>query len=542
MKNNILIIGAVMLMMASCSNEEIILNEELKNNAEPTLTIIATQGENADSRIAYTSGTNGKAFNLTWTADDVIYVCEAETPDDNFIELTLTAGAGSNRGTFSTSQQLPGSWTDETELIAYYKANGNMYVDRSAYEENGIFFYHTNYTVNQVQTQNGDMNHLKNVNYMKSEKFNLGSTTISNLHFSHQGAIMQFKLTGLEGKTVTGLKLLIDDGTESFTKCYYDYLYGFECDSSAHEYMSSATLFFGENQGNDNYSGIDVGSDEILTAYLMLGATEELQGKMLTLTATTTDGSYIASVIGGEVEDGNFYTIEKSVDIPYVTLKAAAMQRFTLKKTGTYTLDSSFQYSIGGGEWKQLTFETTYISFGGENGDLRLRGKSSKGTSSDVNPNQENYAQITFEYDIPVACSGDIRTLLDWENYTTTSTSNARFRDLFKDCSQLISAPDLPATELASLCYAYMFHGCKSLTIAPILPATSLPTSCYASMFQYCEKLNSVTMLGTDADMFTCMNWLSGVSATGTFYKNSAVTNTSNLDIPSGWTIKNYGE
>ena len=41
----ILLTGAVMLMMTACSNEEILTNEEVVNNAEPTLTIIATQGD-----------------------------------------------------------------------------------------------------------------------------------------------------------------------------------------------------------------------------------------------------------------------------------------------------------------------------------------------------------------------------------------------------------------------------------------------------------------------------------------------------------------
>ncbi len=120
MKKNILLTGALMLMMASCSNEEILPNEEVKNNAEPTLTIIATQGEDTDSRIAYNPSADGKTISLTWSEGDAIYVCEAEHPS-HFIELTLEDGAGTAKGTFTTTEEI--TWSENEELVAYYKAN-----------------------------------------------------------------------------------------------------------------------------------------------------------------------------------------------------------------------------------------------------------------------------------------------------------------------------------------------------------------------------------------------------------------------------------
>lgn len=83
MKKSMLLTGALMLMMASCSNEEILPNEDVKNNAEPTLTIIATQGEDADSRLAFVDEKN-----LQWTPGDVIIVTESGVPA-NYVELTL---------------------------------------------------------------------------------------------------------------------------------------------------------------------------------------------------------------------------------------------------------------------------------------------------------------------------------------------------------------------------------------------------------------------------------------------------------------------
>ena len=57
------------------------------------------------------------------------------------------------------------------------------------------------------------------------------------------------------------------------------------------------------------------------------------------------------------------------------------------------------------------------------------------------------------------------------------------YSSMFSGCTNLTSAPALPATTLASRCYSSMFYGCSSLTQAPALPATALARSCYSSMF-----------------------------------------------------------
>lgn len=94
-----------------------------------------------------------------------------------------------------------------------------------------------------------------------------------------------------------------------------------------------------------------------------------------------------------------------------------------------------------------------------------------------------------------VACTGDIRTLLDWKNYNIVKTDNARFCGLFENCSVLTSAPELPATKLADYCYRYMFWLCTNLTSAPVLPATTLAEGCYSYMFTVCKNLTSAPEL-----------------------------------------------
>ncbi len=115
--------------------------------------------------------------------------------------------------------------------------------------------------------------------------------------------------------------------------------------------------------------------------------------------------------------------------------------------------------------------------------------------------------------------------------------------NMFQDCTSLTAAPALLATTLATGCYEEMFSGCTSLTAAPALYARTLVQNCYQSMFKNCSSLNSVTCLAQNITALNCTtDWLSGVSATGTFTKLkftdwSIKTNGAN-GIPSGWTVK----
>ncbi len=181
--------------------------------------------------------------------------------------------------------------------------------------------------------------------------------------------------------------------------------------------------------------------------------------------------------------------------IPYVTFKADAEQKFRMITYGDYTI-SGLEYSVKNGKWQDVVANTE-ITFGGTNGDLRLRGTNPYGTAN----NTKEYSNITFTNNVNVACTGDIRTLLNWKYYDTVDTQNARFNMLFYNCGVLTSAPDLPATTLATNCYDCMFFYCTSLESAPVLPATTLSDWCYFQMFSYCKKLSTVTMLGLESEI-----------------------------------------
>ena len=200
--------------------------------------------------------------------------------------------------------------------------------------------------------------------------------------------------------------------------------------------------------------------------------------------------------------------------IPYVTFTAESEQTFNME-FNSFTLGTNeyFEYSVGGGEWTSFTTTVDNITFGGSHGNLRLRGKSSKGTALNQN-NAYSIIQFTTK-NSPVDCTGDIRTLINYENYADVSTADAKFcylfylnkelrtapalpaktlasycyREMFGYCSALTTAPELPAETLASYCYYGMFRGCSSLTTAPVLPAKTLASYCYSQMFLGCSEL-----------------------------------------------------
>ena len=170
-----------------------------------------------------------------------------------------------------------------------------------------------------------------------------------------------------------------------------------------------------------------------------------------------------------------------------------------------------------------------------------------------------------------------ITTLIDASNLIlpaiicTTSCYNGTFRG----CTNLIAAPDLPATQSAQECYSSMFEGCINLedagvpeinlinmsqncckrmfimnrnskittpkmTKSPILRCTSGANGCYEEMFKGNGNLVEVTCL-MQGNNISYKDWLVNTSSTGTFKKASGTTWTSGTSgIPAGWTIEDY--
>ena len=122
-----------------------------------------------------------------------------------------------------------------------------------------------------------------------------------------------------------------------------------------------------------------------------------------------------------------------------------------------------------------------------------------------------------------------------------TTLAGGCYNGMFWGCTGLSEASALPATVLKSDCYANMFAECSYLIAAPELPAETLVQNCYYAMFRQCYRLNYIKAMFTTTPGTTYTNgWLTAVSSTGTFVKNSAATwdVTGSAGIPTGWTIQ----
>lgn len=110
-----------------------------------------------------------------------------------------------------------------------------------------------------------------------------------------------------------------------------------------------------------------------------------------------------------------------------------------------------------------------------------------------------------------------------------TTLDYACYYSMFYNCQQLKRAPELPATVLKPSCYYRMFYNCKSLKQPPSkLPATEAATYCYYNMFESCTSLQTLPKIYLTKLANYCMN--------GMFYKCSklfiSTTKTGEYTIP----------
>lgn len=442
-------------LAVACSTEELENITDSRNDSAQELdgvvmTIPDFNWEDG-TRISLTETENGMAF--SWVEGDVVGVYASKSMANFNIETI---------GTDAKSASFDGGGFSLTAGSTYYAFN-----PYNAAGTNKVAVP-VSYA-GQIQNANTDASHLGAYDFMTSQA-TAYATNRATFNFAHLGAVMRMKLSVPTGINYQSLKITSTDTP---------FVMAGTVDLTAETPVITAT-----ETSNDIILGLDftTSGDTLLTLYTMV-APVDFSSSTLTLTLIDNHGGeYTTEVAGKNMLAGNAYGYECTFinegsgddgDIPYITFKADEEQTFKIS-----TAVPTLEYSVNNNAWIELGTDTIY--FGGDNGILRLRGKSSVGT---------NGARISFGNDTKVVCSGDIRTLVDYENYDSVGTSEAIFKQLFQNCSQLSTAPKLPAMDLAPNCYSQMFYGCSSLAIAPELPATSLYASCYNRMFANCTSL-----------------------------------------------------
>ena len=170
---------------------------------------------------------------------------------------------------------------------------------------------------------------------------------------------------------------------------------------------------------------------------------------------------------------------------PLTLTALTAGSKVTLNKVGSPP-PVELEYSTGGA-WATYTIGTE-ITLASAGDYIKFRGDNSTFSTS-----ASNYYR--FFMSGTIGASGNVMSLVDSTLVSTTIPCDYCFRNLFRDCTGLTTAPALPATTLAAYCYYGMFYNCPGLTTAPALPATTLATQCYYSMFQGCTGLTSAPAL-----------------------------------------------
>ena len=510
MKSVLAIAG--ILALASCSSAEDFFTENLgDNNKSVKMTFTASQENGSATRTAI--GKDDENTKILWSEDDIIKVTNGTETND----FTLTAGQGTTKATFE----------------------GNMPVSEGYYaiypNQSDVTF--SNNTFSGVE--------------LKAEQEAVEGS------FDPKAAIMVAKSNGtnLPFKNVVA---------------YFKVTPTFDCSEivvTAHKSTDALAGKFDVAIGDDGTPSIsnitnksrEVKLTGIITAnkdyyILLLPGTFEYGFSVTLKPKDDTTKKYFkqknSSFTLNRNDLWNLGKMEGATEvsestIPYITFTADEEQTFKYYdysyqvNTGVAPDANKYlEYSVNGGEWKNFNYVQS-VSFGGSNGDLRLRAKVDQGNyfASDAGP-MFKFGNETVE----VNCTGDIRTLIDYENYYCANTSNAKFMNffnsmtnlksapylpsmelasqcyyaMFKGCTGLTTAPKLPATTLDTFCYREMFYGCTSLTTAPELPATTLAIGCYDKMFYDCSNLSKVTMLATKYSTNWCLdNWLdnAGTSA-----------------------------
>lgn len=162
-------------------------------------------------------------------------------------------------------------------------------------------------------------------------------------------------------------------------------------------------------------------------------------------------------------------------ELEYLCIEAVTPTAMTVgyTRTGTSTaINPNVNYSLDGSSWNQMT--------AGVNVSVPSGSKIYfKGINNTLG-NGTNY--ISFNASEPFSVSGNTTSLLYGDDFTDeldSLTGTYTFISLFKN-SRVVNASGLllPINTL-DRCYISMFSGCTSLTSAPELPATSLASSCY---------------------------------------------------------------
>ena len=212
----------------------------------------------------------------------------------------------------------------------------------------------------------------------------------------------------------------------------------------------------------------------------------------------------IANIYRGTLKISNVYrggilvhTGEKPIPITYDGLTFEALEPSTIQYVPSTV--ATAQYSYDAVNWNSADNVTLNLNTGDK--------VFFKGT---ITGNQTASNRSQFSMTGKISASGSIMSLQAGNPQDNSLNYDYEFCRLFSNCTNLVTAPALPATTLINNCYSNMFNGCTSLTTAPDLPATTLADSCYSYMFYNCNSLTTAPELPATTLAVSCYSYMFG--------------------------------
>lgn len=174
---------------------------------------------------------------------------------------------------------------------------------------------------------------------------------------------------------------------------------------------------------------------------------------------------------------------------PYLTFYSTDGE-FTLGIGDRASWNGILEYSVDTVVWSEFEKQpSARVPVSSSAGLLYLRGSGNTHLQVYYSAYTPNFFELQGS---GIHCIGNIETLLDYASVQRGEHPRMDaycFQGLFSGCRTLVSAPELPATELSVQCYRSMFYDCWALEEAPLLPAKEAVGGCYMLMFAYCTSL-----------------------------------------------------
>jgi hypothetical protein len=163
----------------------------------------------------------------------------------------------------------------------------------------------------------------------------------------------------------------------------------------------------------------------------------------------------------------------------------------------------SLEYSVDNGStWIPFVVNSTVVTLANVGDNVKLRGQNTAFAT-----NTQNYNNFIMTGKI--AASGDTTSILNGIGGDVALNDYA-FSYLYRDCTSLVAASELPSTNLSNRCYFGLYRN-TSITDGILLPARTSAVGAYQNMFYSCDNLvNPPIILLENISTYTCYSMFEG--------------------------------